>query len=111
MRFPPTADPTASIIVVATGDAPSLIPCLRSVAMNVGSTTYEVVVVLNGCDLGVSSRMAGLVDGAHVTVSRVNRGFAGGCNLGASIATGEYLVLLNDDTAVEPEWLETLVAA
>jgi GT2 family glycosyltransferase/glycosyltransferase involved in cell wall biosynthesis len=103
--------PSVSIIITATGDAPHLLDCLQSVATNVRSTTYEVNVVLNGTDPDVISRMTRCVEGARVTVSRVNRGFAGGCNLGASTATGDYLVLLNDDTVVEPGWLESLVTA
>ena len=111
VRFPTTVHPSVSVIVVATDDAPFLLECLRSVAINVRTTAYEVIVVLNGTNLDVSSRMARSVDGAHVVVSRVNRGFAGGCNLGAAAATGDYLVLLNDDTIVQPDWLENMVAA
>jgi O-antigen biosynthesis protein len=111
VRFPTSESPSVSIIIIATGDAPYLLECLRSVALNVRGTTYEVNLVLNGADIDVTSRMARWVEGANVTVSRVNRGFAGGCNLGASTARGEYLVLLNDDTVVAPDWLENLVAA
>ena len=111
VQFPATERPTASIIVVATGDAPHLLECLHSVAMNVRTAAYEVIVVLNGAESDVTTMMARQVEGAHVTPSRVNRGFAGGCNLGASTATGTYLVLLNDDTQVEPGWLENLMAA
>jgi GT2 family glycosyltransferase len=49
------------------------------------------------------------VIGATVVTSRVNRGFGGGSNLGAAAARGDYLVFLNDDTEVEPGWLEWLV--
>jgi O-antigen biosynthesis protein len=36
-------------------------------------------------------------------------GFSGGCNMGAARALAEYIVLLNDDTLVEPGWLRALV--
>jgi GT2 family glycosyltransferase/glycosyltransferase involved in cell wall biosynthesis len=111
VRFPKTGRPSVSIVVIALGDAPHLLECLRSVAMNVRTTPYEVIVVLNGAELAVASELAGHVDGANVLASRVNRGFAGGCNLGAAAAEGDYMVLLNDDTLVEPDWLESLVAA
>ncbi|HXQ60712.1 MAG TPA: glycosyltransferase [Acidimicrobiales bacterium] len=103
--------PSVSIIVTATGQAPHLLECLDSVAMNVRDTPYEVILVLNGADQEVASEVARHVEGARVTTSRVNRGFAGGCNLGATTANGDYLLLLNDDTVVEPDWLESLVAA
>lgn len=41
--------------------------------------------------------------------SEKNLGFSGGNNLGVDKAEGEYIVLLNNDTAVEPDWLNPLV--
>jgi GT2 family glycosyltransferase len=34
-----------------------------------------------------------------------NLGFAGGNNLGAEYAAGEYVIFLNNDTKVEPDWM------
>ncbi len=43
--------------------------------------------------------------------SKTNLGFTGGNNLGMREATGEYLFLLNNDTEVEPGFLEPLIDA
>jgi len=40
-----------------------------------------------------------------------NRGFTGACNLGMEAATGAYIALLNNDTEVQPDWAEQVVAA
>ena len=40
-----------------------------------------------------------------------NSGLAIGCNVGARSASGELLVMLNNDTEAEPGWLAALVAA
>lgn len=40
-----------------------------------------------------------------------NRGFAGACNAGMEVAEGEFIVLLNNDTAVDPAWAAEVVAA
>jgi len=40
-----------------------------------------------------------------------NLGFAGGVNVGLRAATGDVLVLLNQDTIVRPGWLAALVRA
>jgi len=38
-----------------------------------------------------------------------NLGFAGGNNLGASLAKGQYLALLNSDAFPKPDWLENVL--
>ncbi len=111
VSFPDCPNPVVSIVTIGFGNAPHLVSCLESVAVGVQSLGYEVIVVLNGTTESVEKDLARRVQGATVEVSRVNRGFAGACNLGASLATGEFIALLNDDTIVEPGWLEELVAA
>lgn len=43
-----------------------------------------------------------------IVVSEKNLGFAGGNNLGLKNASGEYIVLLNNDTVVDKDWLKCL---
>jgi GT2 family glycosyltransferase len=40
-----------------------------------------------------------------------NRGFAAVVNVGVAATSGEYVVLLNNDTEADPDWLETLIGA
>ena len=40
----------------------------------------------------------------------VNNGFTGGNNLGVEHAKGDYVILLNNDCIVSPQWIEELVA-
>ena len=40
-----------------------------------------------------------------------NTGFTGGCNAGLIAANGEIKILLNNDTEVEPNWIEEVIAA
>ena len=72
--------------------------------------TYEVVLVLNGAPPAAISAIPARMTGVRTIVSDVNLGFGGGCNLGAASCRGEYIVFLNDDTIVEDNWLEYLVA-
>lgn len=41
--------------------------------------------------------------------SPTNVGYAGGCNLGIRASGAPYVALLNNDTEVEPDWLQVLV--
>jgi GT2 family glycosyltransferase len=40
-----------------------------------------------------------------------NRGFTGGNNAGIRATRGEFIILLNNDTEVDPHWLEEILAA
>ena len=41
--------------------------------------------------------------------SNINKGYAGGCNLGAQHAQGNYLLFLNNDTTMSEYCLEYLI--
>ena len=47
---------------------------------------------------------------ATVIVNDVNAGFAAGANQGAALGTGEFILFLNPDAAIDPADLERLVA-
>ncbi len=47
----------------------------------------------------------------RILVHRSNRGFVASANLGADVAEGRVLALLNNDTAPDPEWLAALARA
>ncbi len=111
VHFNPSLDPIVSVIIVATGAAPDLLGCLRALAVNTKDVPFEVIVVENGVEPSVSDDLSFGVRGVNIVRSGVNRGFAGGCNLGAHQARGVYLVLLNDDAEPEPGWLAPLVEA
>lgn len=71
---------------------------------------YEVILVINGAQFEWTNALVEVLRGVQVIDSPINLGFSGGYNLGASKATGDYIVLLNDDTVVLPNWLEPMIA-
>ena len=51
------------------------------------------------------------MQGLDITLvrSQVNLGFAGGCNLAAAMARGDYLVFVNDDSRLDPGCVDHLL--
>ena len=69
----------------------------------------EVVLVDNGSLSDESARFAYHYPGVVNVRSEENLGFAGGTNLGIRHATGELILMLNNDTLVAPDFLQPLV--
>lgn len=107
--FPAEPDPVASIIVVGWQDAPLLISCLASLKANVAGCRFEVLLVLNEPTYRLQAALALSVRGVRTWLFETNLGFGGAVNLAAAEARGKYIVLLNDDSLVESNWLESLV--
>lgn len=101
--------PLASVLIVGWRRAPYLLDCLRALLRSVRRVPYEVVLVLNEPTPELVHSVQATVRGATVVQTAANLGFAGAVNRAAEQARGEYIVLLNDDTEVESDWLERLV--
>jgi len=82
--------------------------CLHRVVTAGDDTSYEMIVVDDCSSDETPERLAELTNVRSLRTPR-NLGFVGTCNLGASAARGEILVFLNNDTAVQPGWLDHLV--
>ncbi|MCB2155479.1 glycosyltransferase family 2 protein [bacterium] len=72
---------------------------------------FETIVVDNGSTDGTSEFVAAECPEAILVRSPHNLGFAGGNNLGVLNARGDVVILLNDDTEPDPDWLAPLAEA
>jgi GT2 family glycosyltransferase len=87
--------------------------CLQSVVRHTEPGTYEIILVDNGSEPAHAALMANWVTAnpqARLLRHPNNMQFAHGCNSGAALARGEYLVFLNNDTQVSHNWLPPLLA-
>jgi len=76
---------------------------------------YEIVIVDNGSEKPAYENLLKWKSKNQKVPVRYlrfkeNKGFGGGCNRGAGIALGDYLVFLNNDTLVTPGWLKRLIS-
>jgi len=108
-ELPANEHPRVSILIAAF-NAPTFGPCLRSLAEHLPDVNLEVVAALNGSSRELGAAAAD-VRGVRMVDAPANLGFAAGCNLARSVATGELLVLVQDDVQIEAGWLEALLTA
>jgi GT2 family glycosyltransferase len=102
-----------TIVIPVFNQCPFTRKCLEVLARNTpASTPFEVLIVDNGSTDDTQAFLTEAVKSypwLRVWTSPKNLGFAAGCNQGAREARGEYVVFLNNDTEVHPDWLEPLV--
>jgi len=89
-----------SIVIVTWNTRDLVLDCIRSIRENTSDIPYEVIVVDNSSADGTSDAVRQRFPEVNTIDSGANLGFAGGNNLGARHAKGEYLLLLNPDTVV-----------
>ncbi len=103
-----TSLPLVSVIIVNYNGVTLLDDCLTSVL----ATDYhplEVLLVDNGSTDGSVAFVRSRFPDVRLLLQEKNLGFAGGNNRGVESSTGEYIVLLNTDTRVEPGWVNALL--
>lgn len=79
--------------------------------MRTDGITYEIIVVNNGNEdhsIEYLKEHYGGIKQLKIVETGENKGYAGGNNAGADQAEGEYLIFLNNDTAVDENWLVSL---
>src|SRR5690606_29489994 len=101
--------PLVSIITINYNQEIVTCELLQSLR-NINYKNIEVIVVDNASKINPSKLISEKFPETKVIVSDVNLGFAGGNNLGIRQAKGKYILLLNNDTEVEPGFLQPLVS-
>lgn len=108
-RLPRT--PRTSIVVPVHNGTDLTRNCLDSLFSTPSRRETEIVVVDDASTDGTNPYLRGLRDAGRILLVEhsSNQGFAASCNDGAKAATGDVIVFLNNDTIVQPGWLEALV--
>ena len=101
-------NPLVSIITVQYNRYEETLQFLESISQ-IEYENYEVIVVDNGSELDAVSLIQNQYPKVHVIASASNLGFAGGNNLGLNYCNGEYILFINNDTEVTPDFLDHLV--
>ncbi len=102
--------PTASIIIPHWNGREHLDVCLASLRHQT-FTDFEVILVDNGSNDGSQAYIRQNFPEVRLIELPENRGFTGACNAGYAEAQGAYIILLNNDTETDPNWLAALIEA
>ena len=107
LSLPKVTNPLVSIIVPVFNQKLHTFNCLKSVLENTADASYEAIVV-DDASTDDTAAMLSQIDNLQIVRNRVNAGFLNACHVGARLATGRYLVFLNNDTQVRRGWLAAL---
>lgn len=108
LRLATSAVPVVSVIVTSYGQVGHTLHCLCSIAENPPKVPIEIIVADDGSgdrELKLLQRVRGI----KLALGRQNLGYVRRCNVSAQLASGDYLLFLNNDTLVLPGWLDALL--
>ncbi len=96
-----------SIILVTWNKVEYTRPCLEAL-LDATPEGFELVVVDNASTDRTGELLDALEGDVKVIRNPENWGFVVACNQGVEVASGKYVVLLNNDTLTQPGWLEAM---
>lgn len=108
VALPLPESPLASIIIPVHDQFHFTHHCLAALAQATTEAAFEVIVIDDCSSDGTAARLADY-PGVRVLRNAGNLGFVGTCNRGAELARGDFIVFLNNDTQVQPGWLDALL--
>jgi len=103
--------PKVSIIVLNWNQPELTVDCVNSV-LKQGYKDFEILLVDNASEDDSAEILRKEFDHnrkIRIVENSENLGYAGGNNEGVRHSKGEYVVILNNDTTVEKNWLKSLV--
>lgn len=108
LAFESAVRPAVSIIVPAYNEYETTLRCLWTIREYTGDVEYEVIIA-DDCSTDETATIEQRISGIRVARTESNAHFLRNCNNAARGARGEFVLFLNNDTAVTPGWLSSLL--
>jgi len=99
---------SVSIVIPHWNNVEVLSECLESISAT-DFDNFETIVVDNASSDNSVSWVRSNYPNVKLIENDKNYGYAGGCNIGAEAASGDFLIFLNNDTVQEKDWISNLI--
>ncbi len=103
-------NPLVSIVILNYNAGDLLLNCVDSV-FKTKHNNFEVIIVDNASKDNSHKKCQERFEKIRLIENRENLGYCEGNNVGVRESKGDFVVILNPDTIVKPEWLNELLAA
>ncbi len=100
--------PAISIVIPHLNGKHLLDDCLGSLRRQ-SFSDFEVILADNGSTDGTQAYVRQHYPEVRLLELGENLGFTGACNAGYAASLGEIIILLNNDTETDPQWLQTIL--
>lgn len=100
LKLPRSESPKVSIVLVFYNQAHLSLLCLQSIILH--ADNVEVVIVDNN-STDETDQLLDLIEGACIVRNEDNRGFVKAVNQAVDLASGEQILLLNNDASLEKD--------
>ena len=104
------SQPLVSIIILNYNAGDFLMECISSV-LKTEYSNFEVIVIDNASKDGSIKKCKEQFKNVSIIENKNNLGYCEGNNVGIREARGSFVVILNPDTIVKPDWIDELLKA
>lgn len=105
-----SSNPFVSIVILNYNAGNLLLKCVKSI-FKTSYDNFEIILVDNASKDDSHKKCKMEFEKIILIENSENLGYCEGNNIGIKKAKGDYIVILNPDTTVEPTWLDELILA
>ncbi len=105
------ARPDVSVVIPVFNKLELTRLCIESILRYSAQASFEIILVDNGSTDRTREwlKKQAAAGRLKAILNQQNLGFSRGCNVGAEASSGRYILFLNNDMEVTPNWLDPMV--